>query len=81
MLPDIDGWRLLMLLHENAETRTIPVIVCTVVREEGLALSLGATRYLAKPVGPRDFIETLNQVSPPAATGDLTAQESSEEAD
>lgn len=80
MLPDIDGWRLLMLLHENPETKSIPVIVCTVVREEGLALSLGATRYLAKPVGPREFIQTLDHVSPPVVTGDLTTQESSEEA-
>ena len=37
MLPDIDGWRLLMRLHENPATRHIPVIICTVIHEEELA--------------------------------------------
>lgn len=61
MLPDIDGWKLLMRLYENPATRPIPVIVCTVVREEELGLSLGATLYLTKPVRPRQFIQALDQ--------------------
>jgi CheY-like chemotaxis protein len=62
MLPNIDGWQLLTLLHENLETRTIPVIVSSVVREEGLALALGASCFLSKPIQPRRFVEALNQV-------------------
>jgi CheY-like chemotaxis protein len=62
MLPDADGWSLLMRLRENPETRAIPVVICSVVREEELALSLGAARYLSKPVRPREFIQTLDQV-------------------
>lgn len=62
MLPDTDGWKLLMHLHEDPRTRAIPVIVCTVVREEELALSLGAALYLPKPVRPRDFIQALDRV-------------------
>jgi CheY-like chemotaxis protein len=50
MLPDIDGWRLLMRLCEDPVTRSIPTIVCSVVKDEELALSLGAARYPAKPV-------------------------------
>jgi CheY-like chemotaxis protein len=69
MLPDIDGWRLLMRLREDTATRAIPVIVCSVVREEDLALSLGAVRYLPKPVRPREFIQALDQVLPQAAAG------------
>jgi CheY-like chemotaxis protein len=68
MLPDIDGWRLLMRLHEDPATRTIPVIVCSVVQEEDLALSLGAVRYLPKPVQPREFVQALDQALPPAPT-------------
>ncbi len=64
MLPDVDGWQLLMRLREDRSTRHIPVIVCTVVRDEDLALSLGAARYLPKPVRPRAFIEALEQVTP-----------------
>jgi twitching motility two-component system response regulator PilH len=62
MLPDIDGWRLLMRLREDPTTRPIPVIICSVVHEEDLALSLGAASYLSKPVRPREFIQTLDQV-------------------
>jgi CheY-like chemotaxis protein len=64
MLPDIDGWRLLMRLREDPATRSIPVIICSVVQEEDLALSLGAARYLPKPVRPREFIQALDQVLP-----------------
>jgi CheY-like chemotaxis protein len=62
MLPDIDGWKLLMRLYETPATRPIPVIVCSVVREEELALSLGAALYLAKPVRARQFIQALDRV-------------------
>jgi CheY-like chemotaxis protein len=62
MLPDIDGWKLLMHLYENPTTRPIPVVVCSVVREEDLALSLGAALYLAKPVRARQFIQALDRV-------------------
>ena len=69
MLPDVDGWELLMRLHESPATRPIPVIVCSVVREEELALSLGAARYLAKPVRAREFTQALDQVLSQAPTG------------
>ena len=62
MLPDVDGWKLLMRLYEDPATRPIPVIVCSVVREEELALSLGAALYLAKPVRPRQFKQALDRV-------------------
>jgi CheY-like chemotaxis protein len=62
MLPDVDGWNLLLDLHEHPATRSIPVIVCSVVREENLAMSLGAALYLSKPVSPRQFIRALDQV-------------------
>ena len=62
MLPDVDGWELLAQLYEQPETRPIPVIVCSVIREEELALALGAATYLAKPVEPRQFLQALDQV-------------------
>lgn len=61
VLPDIDGWDLLMRLRNNPHTGAIPTVVCTVVREEELALSLGATHYLPKPVQPETFIGALDQ--------------------
>ena len=61
MLPDVDGWELLAQLHEHPATRSIPVVVCSVVREAELALALGATIHLPKPVQPRQFIQALDQ--------------------
>ncbi len=69
MLPDTDGWRLLMRLHESPKTRAIPVIVCSVVRDEELALSLGAAGYLPKPVRPREFVQALDQALSQSAAG------------
>jgi CheY-like chemotaxis protein len=80
MLPDIDGWRLLMRLHEDPATRSIPVIICSVVQEEDLALSLGAVRYLPKPVRPRAFVQALDQALPPVPTAAWKSQASSEKA-
>ena len=62
MLPDTDGWKLLIQLHEDPITRSIPVIICTVIREEELAYSLGAAHFLAKPVEPRQLVEALDQI-------------------
>jgi CheY-like chemotaxis protein len=61
MLPDVDGWELLVHLHEHSATRSTPIIVCSVVREEELALALGATLYLPKPVGRVAFLQALDQ--------------------
>lgn len=69
MLPDSDGWRLLMHLHADQQFRLIPVIISSVVREEELALSLGAASYLAKPVRPRQFIQALDLVCSQVARG------------
>jgi CheY-like chemotaxis protein len=62
MLPDVDGWELLVHLHESPETRQIPIVVCSVIRERELALALGAELHLSKPVRRRQFVEALDRV-------------------
>ena len=61
MLPDVDGWSLLSQLHKHPATRHVPVVVCSVVRREELALALGASLYLPKPVRRQEFIGALDQ--------------------
>ena len=73
MLPDADGWDLLLDLHALSHTRSIPVIVCSVVTDEHLALSLGAARYLRKPVWRQQLIEAFEQAISPAPSGALPA--------
>ncbi|MCL6432277.1 MAG: response regulator [Anaerolineae bacterium] len=50
MMPEQDGWDLLRQLMDSPDTRDIPVIVCSVLRQKEAALSLGATAFLPKPV-------------------------------
>lgn len=61
MLPDMDGWEVLTRLHEDPATRDLPVIICSVIRQEELALALGAVRYVPKPVRRPDLIQALEQ--------------------
>ena len=60
MLPNTDGWEVLARLRESPATRTLPIIVCSVVRAQDLSLALGATRYEPKPVGRQRFLEALD---------------------
>ena len=69
MLPDINGWELLGQLRDNPASRSIPIVVCSVVREEELALELGAARHLAKPVQRRRFLQALDQALSQAPAG------------
>jgi CheY-like chemotaxis protein len=67
MLPDLDGWTLLAQLREHPSTRNTPVVVCSVVPEEALALALGATQCLRKPIQRERFLQALQAaVQPPA---------------
>lgn len=50
MMPGQDGWDVLQFLLHQPETRQVPIIVCSVLKERELALSLGATAFLEKPV-------------------------------
>lgn len=62
MMPDQDGWDLLQTLLNQPETRRIPIIVCSVLREKELALSLGATAFLEKPVTEQVLLATLESL-------------------
>lgn len=50
MMAAMDGWQVLRELQSNPATAHIRVIVCSVLKEPDLALSLGAKAYLKKPV-------------------------------
>lgn len=64
MMPEQDGWDVLQMLATQAETRHIPVIICSVLKQQTLALSLGASAFLEKPVTEQALIRTLNALKP-----------------
>lgn len=59
MMPGQDGWELLQLLRNLPENLNPRVLVCSVLRERELALALGATGFLAKPVTQRALLAAL----------------------
>lgn len=59
MMPQEDGWEFLMALKKEPDTRNIPVLVCSVLNEPQLALTLGAAAYLAKPVTQQALLQAL----------------------
>ncbi len=61
MLPGIDGWELLGRLREHPKTRDVPVVVCTILPQEELALSLGAAEFLPKPVSRDALLAALDR--------------------
>jgi len=62
MMPGVDGWDLLGRLREHPRTRDVPILVCTILPEEQLALTLGAAGFLQKPVSPRTLLMALDRL-------------------
>jgi len=59
MMPGQDGWDLLQILLSQPETHQIPIIICTVLKQKDLALSLGAAAFLEKPVSEQALLDAL----------------------
>jgi PAS domain S-box-containing protein len=50
LLPVMDGWDLLARVKQMPELRHVPVVIASIVPEQGRALALGAAAVLQKPV-------------------------------
>lgn len=63
MMPKMDGWAVLKALKKDADTRHIPIIMLTMLDEKNLSYSLGATKFLNKPVERNDLLSTIKNVT------------------
>jgi CheY-like chemotaxis protein len=61
MLPGIDGWELLGRLREHPHMRAVPIIVCTILPQERMALALGAAAFIRKPASRETLLTALDQ--------------------
>ena len=66
MMPQLDGWELLGRLRQHPRTSYIPIVVHTILPQEELALSLGASAFIQKPVTRQAFLAALDQLTRPA---------------
>jgi CheY-like chemotaxis protein len=61
LMPRMDGWAVLTALKSDPELAEIPVIIVTVLADRGIAVSLGASEFLTKPVDRARLAATLRQ--------------------
>lgn len=61
MMRDTDGWQLLQTLHADPDLAQVPVIVCSVLDEVDLAMSLGAQGYIRKPVSQQQVLTAVRK--------------------
>ncbi len=61
MMPETNGWTILGMLKNHPLTAEIPVVICSILPQEELALSLGASGFINKPINRQDFLASLNQ--------------------
>lgn len=71
LMPGLDGWQTLRSLKERPETRSIPVIMLSVVENRAYGLSLGAYDYLVKPVEVSSLLDSLSRAGVLASRGHL----------
>jgi signal transduction histidine kinase len=67
ILPDQDGWAVLAAITTKLELAGMPVIVLSSADERGLATTLGAAAYLAKPVNAEELLSALRGAQQPAS--------------
>jgi CheY-like chemotaxis protein len=61
LMPQRDGWKVLQRLKATPETASIPVIVCSVLSQPGLALALGAAQVLQKPISQEALVRAVEE--------------------
>lgn len=64
-MPEMDGWEMLSQIRSNDMTHHIPVIAVTAYDSVDVAYdaaNAGFDAYIAKPLSPRTFVDSLMQV-------------------
>jgi DNA-binding response OmpR family regulator len=69
MMPRMDGWAVLSALKSDPALADIPVIMISMMRDKGLAYSLGAAEYLTKPVDWQRLKEAVERHRSPSMPG------------
>lgn len=66
LMPNMDGYALVYQLRKNPETQHIPIVFLSATyvtkEDKDFALSLGAVKFLEKPVDTADFLLTIGEI-------------------
>ncbi|NJP08999.1 MAG: response regulator [Leptolyngbyaceae cyanobacterium RU_5_1] len=61
MMPKMSGWSVLPKLKSDPELADIPIVLLTIVDNQNLGFSLGASDYLTKPMDYKQLVKVLNK--------------------
>ncbi len=64
LMPQMDGWAVLGALKEDPELEKIPVTMLTIVDDQRIGFSLGASDYLTKPIDREKLLAVLARLCP-----------------
>ncbi len=59
LLPRLNGWEVLAELKSDPATAAIPVVIVSMIDEQGAGFALGAADYLVKPVERDSLLDAL----------------------
>jgi DNA-binding response OmpR family regulator len=62
VMPGMDGYEVLEALKEDQATENIPVVILSGSEDSKVAMELGATHYLVKPIVRGSLIKAVNEI-------------------
>lgn len=62
-MPGRDGWDVIHELKSHPDTRSIPVIICSIQENQEKGFSMGAADYLVKPFLQEDILNALGRLN------------------
>jgi signal transduction histidine kinase/CheY-like chemotaxis protein len=74
LLPRLSGWDVLAKLKSDPATSSLPVVIVSMVDEQGAGFALGASEYLVKPVDRDRLLDALSHcLRPPEGARTVVA--------
>ncbi|MDO8947469.1 MAG: response regulator [Desulfocapsaceae bacterium] len=75
LMPVMDGYQLCYALKHDEKLRRVPLVFYTAtyvdLEDERLAIGLGASRFVLKPMDPAEFMKVIQEVIEEAARGEM----------
>jgi signal transduction histidine kinase/DNA-binding response OmpR family regulator len=71
LMPGMDGWTVLAALKADRSTAHIPVVIATILDDEGLGFTLGAADYIPKPLNRECVARIVKRHLPESGGGNV----------
>jgi CheY-like chemotaxis protein len=68
-MPGTDGWALLRSLKSDADVMHIPVIMLSMMDDDGMGYSLGAAEYITKPIDRGNLLKVIERYTQSGSPG------------